>query len=154
MKIAWTSAPYYGADSSASLGVSVSCSSARNCWGAGSTSISPLVSRSIFVHWNGRHWASVKPPKLKDSALYGINCSSTGCWAVGDVGTFYRGTHSLVLHWNGSQWSRATRPSRKGSLFDVSCSSDKYCWAVGTLDSNSTSLNLVENWNGSAWSSL
>jgi hypothetical protein len=153
-KLAWTSAPYYGADSSASFHIAVRCTSATNCWTVGYSSLSPLVHHPIVVHWSGRKWAPVKPPKITNASLYGVDCSSTrNCWAVGNVGTF-GGTHSLVLHWNGSHWTRVPTPRGNDFLSDVSCSSSTTCWAVGTVSSNNGNLNLALRGNGSTWSSF
>jgi hypothetical protein len=154
-KVAWTSAPYLGADSSASVRLGVSCLSTHDCWVAGFSSLSPLDYHPILIHWSGRSWAPVKAPRFKAASLDAVNCSSTAdCWAVGNVGTFSGGTHSLVLHWNGSQWGRAAAPSTKGSLADVSCTASTNCWAVGQQSANTAGLNLADHWSGSAWSSL
>jgi hypothetical protein len=152
-KVAWTSAPYLGADSSASVHVGVSCLSARDCWVAGFSSLSPLDYHPILIHWNGGSWAPAKTPRFKAASLDAVDCSSSAdCWAVGNVGTFL-GTHSLVLRWNGSQWSQAAAPSTKGSLADVSCSASTNCWAVGQQNGSAADLNFAEHWSGSAWSS-
>jgi len=153
-KVAWTSAPYLGADSSASVHVGVSCLSTRDCWVAGWSSLSPLDYHPILIHWNGRNWLPVRPPRFKAASLDSVDCSSAAdCWAVGNIGTFL-GTHSLALHWNGARWSRAAAPSTSGSLADVSCTASTNCWAVGEQDAGSTSLNLADHWGGTTWSSL
>lgn len=67
-KLAWTSAPYYGADSSASFRLGISCLSTSDCWTVGYSSLSPLDYHPIIVHWNGRKWAPIKPPKSKNAS--------------------------------------------------------------------------------------
>jgi hypothetical protein len=152
-KLKWTSPPYLGAESSASLRVAISCTSSNDCWAAGFTSLSPLDYHSILLHGTGRTWTSIQPPKLKNSSLYGVGCATRReCLAVGNLGTFYGGTHTLGLRWDGSRWTRVTTPHTKGSLSDVSCSSSTNCWAVGSIDSNNGTLNLALHWNGRSWS--
>jgi hypothetical protein len=154
----WTSAPYYGADSSASFQLAIACTSSSSCWTVGDWSITPLYYHPLIVRWNGHRWAMQNPPKFKSASLYGVACSSTrNCWAVGDVGTSYGGTtHNLALHTNGSRWTRAATPGGSNySLVSVACTSSASCWAVGNNQpSAGDGLNFALHWNGSAWSAF
>jgi hypothetical protein len=68
------------------------------------------------------------------------------------------GSAVLIDHWNGATWSVSSAPavaSPAGQLLSsVTCVSASDCWAVGTTtDSNgNASTTLVDQWNGSAWS--
>lgn len=150
----WTSAPYYGADSSASFGLGIGCASTNDCWTVGYSSLSPLDYHPIIVHLSGGNWAPVKPPSFKNASLDGVSCSSArNCWAVGNTGTFYGGTHSLALHFNGTRWSKITTP-RTGhdTLASVACPSAGGCWAVGNIQTGDANAgNLAERWDGSSW---
>jgi len=153
-KVVWTTAPYYGADSSVGLRAAVCCTSTNNCWGSGILA-SPR-STTTDLGALERLEVGAKPPKITNSSLYGVDCSSArDCWAaVGNVGvgTFSAGTNSLALHWNGSQWTPVTTPSGQGSPSDVTCSSSTDRWAVGNVDSSNGNLNFALRWNGSTWS--
>ena len=55
------------------------------------------------------------------------------------------------MHWNGGFWAEiataALAPGQFNQLNDVACASASDCWAVGQTDQE-----LIEHWNGSAWS--
>ena len=153
-KLAWTSKPYYGGESSASFGLDIGCASTSDCWTVGYSSLSPLDYHPIILHLKRGNWAPVQPPKFKNASLHGVSCSSArSCWAVGDTGTFYGGTHSLALHWNGTRWSKATTPpGHNDTLTSVACPSLGSCWAVGNDETSAgNTLNLADRWAGGSW---
>jgi hypothetical protein len=101
-----------GADASNAL-VSVSCSSASNCWAVGYFGM--FSSEPIFneaLHWNGTAWSSVSTPDPGGNAngdhsfLYGVRCTSrTNCWAVGQSNPLGESARSQLVHWDGIRWS-------------------------------------------------
>ncbi len=160
-------------DGVSSLGA-IRCTSARNCWAAGSYgSIAP--GGALFnemLHWNGRKWSLVAVPEPETGSgdfdvLQGLSCTSAAnCWATGSDGT--NGSSSVTLnqalHWNGHKWSEVSTPEPDGTgnfasnvLTSVSCSAPDSCWAVGyvgNLDLVAPVVNEALRWNGSAWSSV
>jgi hypothetical protein len=63
------------------------------------------------------------------------------------------------MSWNGTAWSSAAAPpSSQIGLEGASCTSDAACLAVGTQVGTDVSTSppqaIVEQWNGSAWTSI
>jgi hypothetical protein len=93
--------------------VSVSCSSAGNCWAVGyfgRFSSEPISNEAL--HWNGSHWSKTSVPDPGGSAsgdhsfLYGIRCTSRiSCWAVGQSNPLGESARSQLMHWDGTRWS-------------------------------------------------
>jgi hypothetical protein len=153
---------------------SVTCTSASDCWAVGNNLDSqknPL--NGIIDHWNGSQWSPVA--RASSGQTYdqfdSVTCaSSSDCWAVGYAGPnqiqygfipgvipSVAGSTALVEHWNGTDWTLDPMPASSGGggqyLSSVTCTGDSDCWAVGgTMDSTGEpSATLIENWNGSAW---
>jgi hypothetical protein len=157
---AWSAStvPVPGGSTFASL-VGVSCVSTTDCVAVGSYEDTSSNEDPFAETWNGAGWAvQTMPSPSATSNLYtsGVSCtSSTACIAVGG----YQSSTAEVAfaeRLTGGSWSVLTVPMPAGSdyagLSGISCVSTG-CVAVGS-DENSggTSLPLVENWNGAAWS--
>jgi hypothetical protein len=152
---------------------SVRCTSAGNCWAAGSYSAaSPGTFVNEALHWNGTSWSLISTPDPGGTAtgdfshLAGLSCTSASdCWAAGSYGSEGTQFTSLnqILYWNGGQWSQVTTPNPDGTgagasnlLAGVACTSASNCWAVGDYGSISGGAGAVLNealgWNGTNWS--
>jgi hypothetical protein len=156
----WTvsTVPVPGGSTFASL-VGVSCVSTIDCVAVGTYEDTSSNQDPFAESWNGASWAvQSMPSPAATSNLYtsGVSCtSSTACIAIGD----YQGSTAEVAfaeRLTGTGWSALTVPMPAGSDFarlsGISCVSTA-CAAVGYDENSSgTSLPLVENWNGSAWS--
>jgi hypothetical protein len=156
----------------------VRCTSASECWAAGSSGMlgvaGQLTLRNEMLRWNGKKWAKATVPDPGGTAkgainvLDGLACASAAsCWAAGLAGSFsgMLPTSKLlgeVLRWNGKKWFKQTVPNPGGgrsgadnALFGITCSSARNCWAVGSSGSFSAgpaTLNLALRWNGTKWS--
>ena len=149
----------------------LACTSAANCWAAGSdgTSGSAAVTFNQALHWNGHKWSEVATPEPDGTGagasniLVSVSCSSPGdCWTVGYLGTFLSAGPILneALHWNGTAWSKVSTPDLGGSadgdtsfLYGVRCTSRTNCWAVGLAQPSGESVDSqLVHWNGVKWS--
>ena len=166
----WTVAtvPGTGADD---VLLGTTCANALECWAVG-ISIGNISGNSIFTplieQWNGTTWALGAEPPLppgNGGGIFTVVCvSGSDCWGVGTELTESGGngnpTGTLIEHWDGNSWSIVSSPTPTGPgvvgaiLQSVSCTSPSNCTAVGyETDDNGRNLNdLVERWNGSAWS--
>ncbi len=160
----WSITPSPDQGSGDNLLLGVSCTSSNNCMAAGDYVNATGVLRTLVESWNGTAW-SITPSPDQGSGSDGFNdvsCSGpTNCMAVGDYSSNPIPTLNLVESWNGTDWSITSSPSPAGAvsaLFSVWCASSTSCTAVGFAKpavqvlSESVSQNLVESWNGSAWS--
>lgn len=158
-------------DISLGLGLSgLSCPSISSCFAVGSTkgTRNPTVlSKGVFMQWDGMSWAIQKSPQdsLEQANYPGaISCvSTTFCMAVGKLTTTSTSTvpavESLLIQtWDGLNWSTAPAPnvnaSEKSSLNSVSCVSSTYCMAVGTsgaATATSATQTLALLWDGVSW---
>jgi hypothetical protein len=130
---------------------SVAAVSASNVWAVG---LNYSNSTPLIEHWNGSAWHVVKSPSLDGNLRSLFKVSATNIWAVGSTP---KGT--LIENWNGVNWSVAPSPSPgnyANALFSVSGTSSSDIWAVGDQISQQgstyTGSELIEHWNGSAWS--
>ena len=138
----------------------VAAVSARDSWAVGNyfkSSSSPY--QTLTLHWNGKSWSVVASPNVASSfnKLFGVAAvSARDSWAVGSYETSDSIIHTLTLHWNGKSWSVVASPnvgSSSNELSGVAAVSASNSWAVGYyLPSGSTSLTLIEHWNGTSWS--
>ncbi len=132
----------------------VSCPSATACTAVGGYAPRPDALVMLAERWNGVKWkvqSTPNPPGSKDSALYGVSCSSAkACTAVGQD---LKGT--LAERWNGVKWMVQPTPNPSGTkdiiLMAVSCSSAKACTAVGSYGERAGGSTLAERWNGKKW---
>jgi len=124
----------------------VSCSSARACTAAGSSSISGSE-RTLAEAWNGTRWriqATPNPAGATSSGLSAVSCSSAGaCTAVGA---------DFAERWNGTRWTLQVTPNPGHAVLGgVSCPSRSTCIAVGRHQDGLSILTLAEAWNGTSW---
>ena len=113
------------------------------------------VDQSLAEQWNGTAWSIVASPSTSATAnndLNAVSCVSTSfCEAVGGAAS-----QALAEQWNGTAWSLVAIPSTSATLantlYGVSCVSSSFCTAVGIADTATLYGNLVEQWNGTAWS--
>ncbi len=146
--------------------ISLSCTSAANCWAtgvAGRFGPTKLRILDLALHWNGRKWLRVATPGASksdslDSLIFVTCVSASDCWAVGGVVSM--SNLNQILHWNGAKWSRVKAPNPAGtgtsgrqSLNSVRCVSKADCWAVGVQQTaTSAQQNEILHWNGTKWS--
>ncbi len=98
-------------------------------------------------------------PGTRYNSLSGVSCiSAKHCVAVGGESGLTQ-EEALIEFWNGGTWSiipTPVLPNSGSSLYGVSCVSAKFCMAVGeqypVCPCRHPTTNLVETWNGSAWS--
>ncbi len=148
----------------------LSCTSAVNCWAAGSegSSGSSPVTLNQALHWNGHQWSAVSTPQPDgtltnfSNVLTSVNCSAPdNCWAVGYIGNldFNAPVLNEALHWNGSHWTAVSVPSAGGLdaddhsfLYGIRCTSRTNCWAAGQAQPfGADDQNQLMHWNGSRW---
>lgn len=93
------------------------------------------VSKTLILHWDGKHWTQQKTPSPGSggSTLSGIrSISGSEAWAVGteaDGNT----DKPLILHRTGGTWHQADVPRTEfgEALFGVAATSATDVWAVG-----------------------
>ena len=136
----------------------VSCTGPSACVavGAGGTG------QTLIESWNGSAWSIVPSPNTSPTqvnGLGGVSCSlPTACVAVGAYYASGDFSQTLIESWNGSVWSIVpspnTSPTQINFLGGVSCSSPSACTAIGNYEASTSTAqqNLIESWNGSAWS--
>jgi hypothetical protein len=129
-------------------------------WAVGTRSPNDnTTAKTLVLRWNGTAWSIVASPSVADSnRLSAVTAiSASNAWAVGRYTNL--GRHPLALHWNGSVWKTTAVPApTTGLLYGVASTSASNVWAVGTLDAGigqcgPGSTQLLEHWNGTAWSS-
>lgn len=140
----------------------IECTSSSNCWAVGSDSSGP-VTNTLIERWDGSSWSVVASPNanpLTPNILYDVSCTAaTDCWAVGSYRVDETTIATLTEHWNGAGWSVVASPNPPGLseniLSGVTCRTASDCWAVGhSFDGAGVRLNLVQRWNGLAWSNV
>jgi hypothetical protein len=127
----------------------VSCTAATFCVAVGTNATGPTTV-PLILFWNGSTWTTaVLPGGLDNSHLKGVSCVGPWCEAVGS-----QGAGPLALTGTGTSWSAQTVPSGApgSTLESVSCFSTTRCAAVGWQNSDVLDANLVEQWDGAAWS--
>jgi hypothetical protein len=124
--------------------------------------------RGLVAQWNGSTWSRVTVPVPggagPTSTLNAI--SANGPDDVWIVGTYELSSTDLrretySLNWNGSAWSVVPMPLNPSSninafyqLNGIQVNSPTDVWAVGesSVVDSTTSSDLIEHWNGTAWS--
>jgi hypothetical protein len=163
----WVAAPGITVPSGATASglSSVSCVSATLCETLGTYFAQPgNVTTVDAFQWNGTTWspiAAMTPAASGSPAVTqatGMQCvSATWCIAVGNTNTNSNGTPFSEV-WNGTSWTLQTTPTLTtgvgGFLSSVSCAGPTFCQAVGEniFAVPADDQNLIETWNGSAWS--
>jgi hypothetical protein len=128
---------------------------------------SAATASGSLVQWTGTAWSAVTLPRPananSNTTLSAI--SANGPDDVWIVGTFLdSATHqneTFSEHFNGTAWSVVPMPLVSNSninafyLFNgIQANSPSDVWAVGesSVVDSTTSSNLIEHWNGTAWS--
>ncbi|MFZ0249650.1 MAG: hypothetical protein WAL61_06870 [Acidimicrobiales bacterium] len=132
---------------------SVSCTTATFCMATGQTG---AANGALIEKWDGTSWSVVSNPPIVGSLnLKGVSCvGTTFCAAVGGIGGGV-----VIEQWNGTAWSQATAPTLPPATSDsvlngVTCLTSTNCTAVGDSVSIAGTVPLVEQWNGSTWSTV
>ena len=120
----------------------LSCLGATACLAAG----------DVAVSWDGSKWSRADAGLAANASLGAVSCTAgLPCLAVGlnsvDV--------AFSERWDGAQWHPVTTPAPPGTnseLNGISCVTASDCWAVGDQFNATTTLNLIEHWDGTAWS--
>ena len=153
----WTIVPTVDPSVTTDSLASVSCTTTTFCVAVGASG-TPAV--PLAEAWTGgASFATqtfAEPPSTTDVALEGITCiGQSFCMTVGHA-LMSASTVTVSATWNGATWTPQTTPNVSGSthseLDGVSCAGPSFCQAVGlSIDSSSNEHNLIESWNGSAW---
>jgi hypothetical protein len=150
----------------------VSCADASDCMAVGSYELGPTApsqQASLAEYWNGSSWTfEIIPPVpaqvnqgLAGWQLNAVDCTMSGspgtpatCIAVGPC----LPTSCPIEQWDGTDWVTVAAPlpastqAASGFLSAVSCASINSCTAVGTYGTHASStLPLVEHWDGQQW---
>ena len=116
------------------------------CWAVGSTG----NNAAIADHWNGSAWA--RADSGLNAAFNAVSCTvGLTCLGVGINSSEMASSE----RWDGSQWHPVTTPAPSGTdsqLNGISCVTASDCWAVGDQFTATTTLNLIEHWDGKSWS--
>jgi hypothetical protein len=162
---------------SVSSGFSAALSGISGASAVGVADISPTDAYAIgnsaatasgsLAQWNGTAWSAVTLPlpagANSNTTLSAI--SANGPDDVWIVGTFLDSTlgrnETFSEHFNGTAWSVVSMPLVSSSnlnafyLFNgIQANSPTDVWAVGesSVVDGTTSSDLIEHWNGTAWS--
>ena len=133
----------------------VAAISPRDAWAVGfyESGAFGATGGALTMHWNGERWSVVNNPGRSQSMRSATAIRSDDVWAVG----------SGILHYDGSAWRSVRFPVPNFANFDgvlflgVSATSSSDVWCAGiayqkTMDGGRATYNVVEHWNGSAWS--
>ena len=147
--------------------VSISCPQAGACVAVGRyyNSESEAVD-AVFTQQNGRWTLASLPITVPNGTTYlrQVSCSRTGFCAI--VGGFLNPSDVaegiLITGWGSSwQWEYAPLPSGAAPVghslstaVNVSCASDDDCAATGTYANGTSTLPMIERWNGALWSPM
>lgn len=154
--------------------VSITCTSATNCWAVGRyghQGATSTVTLNQALHWNGTRWTRVTTPnpagsgQNDDNVISGVSCAiAKDCWAVGTYSVLegQPAKFNEILHWTGAKWTKVQAPNPGGtlsldvnSLQGLACPSATTCFAVGTYGSTKVGgakLNQLLRWDGKKWS--
>ena len=105
-----------------------------------------------ILAWDGTTWRLAYDAGT-ESRLFAVDSvSSDDAWAVGLAGESTQ--NPLVVQWDGMSWGAVRPPGNpfaNTSLTGVSATSPEDVWAVGEGGDNGTGYQLIEHWDGSAW---
>jgi hypothetical protein len=120
------------------------------------------------AQWNGSSWSRLTVPVPSGA---GPTSTLNAISADGPNDVWIAGTYQLnptdlrretyTLHWNGSTWSVVLMPLNPSSDINayyqinaIQANSPTDVWAVGysSVVDSTTSSELIEHWNGTAWS--
>ena len=134
----------------------VSCAARAICTAVGFFGRRSRTSGLIEM-WDGTHWWIPRSSTARATTeLTGVSCPSpTFCAAVGYLAPNYRTSVGIAEHWDGSEWL-VDRVAHVDRFSAVSCVSRIACTAIGerpvSLGGTMCNENVVERWNGQAWS--
>jgi hypothetical protein len=106
----WTPVPSPVPSRSTNFLNGVSALSATNVWAVGSycVAFSCSTTRTLIVHWNGRHWSTVPSPSpgSSDNTLAAVDAiSPSEAWAGGAFASGNSTSDTLLAGWDGVRWS-------------------------------------------------
>lgn len=136
----------------------VTGSSAGNMWATGASD-NGSVFQTLTERWNGRRWQLVPSANPGGSSLnnvlYAVDVASqASAWAVGD---YFNGDDDqpLIEHWDGKAWQQEPAQDPPGlvlgTLYGAAPAPSGRAWAVGFYVAGSSTLTLIERWNGTSW---
>ncbi len=132
-------------------------SSGSDIWAVG-YHIAATVQKTLALHYDGTTWSHVVTLDVGagDNVLLGVSAVSAGdVWAVGAY-IASTVTHTLAEHWNGSVWAVVSTvdPDPTAQAFErVFATASNDVWASGLTEAGGTlPTQLIEHWNGTAWS--
>jgi hypothetical protein len=136
----------------------VACASDSECWAVGFENGGNLA-QTLIERWDGISWTIHNSPNVgsQHNVLNAVTCvSSSDCRAVGYSGA--AGAKSaLVAQWDGTAWTASALPNpplaQENTLSSVTCNSTSDCWAVGDSYNGTVHQPLIEQWNGTSWTS-
>jgi hypothetical protein len=144
--------------------VALSCTGQASCVAVGEAFLLNNIGLTAAERWNGVSWTMVNSasPTKGINTLDSVSCATPStCFAVGDANTdpfSSSGYVSMIQEWNGVSWQLVPSPNTGADnnlLQSVSCPGASLCFAVGDYQpkpGESTSLTLIEKWNGTSWS--
>jgi hypothetical protein len=130
------------------------------------------ASSGLVAQWNGSTWSQVAVPLPSGagptSSLDAISASGPDdVWILGtyELSSTDLRSETYSLYWNGSTWSVVPMPLNPSSNIEafyelnaIQVNSPTDVWAVGSSDVTNattgvtTGSELIEHWNGTAWS--
>jgi hypothetical protein len=136
----------------------VACASESDCWAVGFENGGNLA-QTLIERWNGTSWTVHDSPNVgtQHNVFEAVTClSGSKCWAVGYTGVA-GAKSSLVASWDGTAWAASALPNQllaqENTLYSVVCNSSSDCWAVGDSYNGTVHQTLIEQWNGTSWTS-
>ena len=151
----------------------VACAADGDCWAVGYSSASTAAgtrSETLIEQDSGSGWSIVASPVPTATGaggqLAGVACAAAGCWAVGHWDNAAGTSQALIEKYAGSAWTIVPGPGASptpgraattaGSLLSsVTCVGQSTCWGAGSiLGATGTSQGLLEEYDGSGWSSV
>lgn len=137
-----------------------SCPSASGCAAVGEDRrgfgvLAPVAERSLGSGWALAHAPASNVPGSMTNILVSVSCASgADCAAVGERSTAAGSQAPFAERFHDGGWTIVPTPPRaEGVLGGVSCAAAAACTAVGLTQnaSGSTTLPLLERWNGRSW---
>jgi hypothetical protein len=151
----------------------VACAPDGDCWAVGYSSVSTAAgtrSETLIEEESGTGWSIVASPVPTATGaggqLAGVACAAAVCWAVGHWDNAAGTPQALIEEYAGSAWTIVPGPAASptpgraatppGSLLSsVTCVGQSICWSAGSLlEAKGTSQGLLEEYDGSRWSSI
>jgi hypothetical protein len=119
---------------------------------------------TLAEHWDGSKWTIQPTPNPgggDQTTLDAVSCTQTSfCVAAGsDADKSGETQYAFSANWNGTTWTAKTAPYLTGTngdyLTGITCFTRKDCIAAGNTQTiNAQYTTLVDQWNGSSWTTL